>query len=83
LTTEMTAKEQLRERIETLTEEQAERTLRLLDDVDEDPVIAAFRDAPEDDEPLTPDEERAIEQARAEHRRGESVPLDDIRHEFT
>ncbi|MEJ7894514.1 MAG: hypothetical protein WKF94_17925 [Solirubrobacteraceae bacterium] len=79
----MTAKEQLKERVEGLSEEQAERTLRLLDDRDDDPVIAAFRDAPEDDEPLTPAEERAIEQARAEHRRGESVALDDIRHEFS
>jgi hypothetical protein len=78
----MTAKEQLRERVETLTEDEAERTLRLLD-LDTDPVIAAFRDAPEDDEPLTPAEERAIERARAEHRRGESVALDDIRDEFS
>lgn len=78
----MTAKQQLRERIEAFSEEQAERTLRLLD-LDEDPVIAAFRDAPEDDEPLTPAEERAIDQSRAEHRRGEGVALDDIRHEFS
>lgn len=79
----MTAKEQLRERVEKLTEDEAERTLRLLDDLDDDPVIAAFRDAAEDDEPLTLAEERAIEQARAEHRHGESVALDDIRHEFS
>jgi len=48
----MTAKKQLRERIETLSEEQAERTLRLLD-LEDDPVIVAFRDAPVDDEPWT------------------------------
>lgn len=78
----MTAKEQLKERVEAFSEDEAERTLRMLDGLDEDPVIAAFRDAPEDDEPVTPEEERAIDQARAEHRRGESVALDDIRHEF-
>ena len=46
----MTAKEKLRERIEALTEEEASETLRLLD-LRSDPVIAAFRDAPIDDEP--------------------------------
>lgn len=78
----MTAKEKLRERIEALTEEQASETLRLLDQR-EDPVIVAFRDAPLDDEPLTPEEEAALEESRAEYRRGEGVPLEKIRHEFT
>jgi len=78
----MTAKQQLRERVEALTEEQAAETLRLLDQRTEDPVIAAFRDAPLDDEPLTA-EEAALEESRAEYRRGEGVPLDEIRHEFT
>lgn len=78
----MTAKEQLRERIEALTEEQAAEALRLLDQHTEDPVIAA-RDAPLDDEPLTAEEEAALEESRAEYRRGEGVPLDEIRHEFT
>ncbi len=77
----MTAKEILRERIEALTEEQASETLRLLDQR-EDPVIVAFRDAPLDDEPLTPEEEAALEESRSEYRRGEGVPLEKIRHEF-
>ena len=78
----MTAKQQLRERVEALTEEQAAETLRLLDQR-ADPVIVAFRDAPLDDEPLTAEEEQALEESRAEYRRGEGVPLDEIRHEFT
>jgi len=40
----MTAKEQLRVRIETLSEEEAGEALRLLD-LRGDPVITAFRDA--------------------------------------
>ena len=78
----MTAKEKLRQRIETLSEQEAEQTLRLLD-MRADPMIAAFMDASEDDEPLTPEEEAAVEESRAEHLRGESVPLDEIRHEFS
>ncbi|MGH3262677.1 MAG: hypothetical protein ACRDNS_11825 [Trebonia sp.] len=75
----MTAREKLIERVRGLTDEQAARMLDLFGD----PVVAAFRDAPEDDEPLTPAEEAALEQSRAEYRRGEGVPLDEIRHEFS
>ena len=78
----MTAKEQLRERIEALTEEEASEALRLLD-LRADPVVAAFRDAPEDDEPLTAEDETVLEESRREYRRGEGVPLDKIRHEFS
>jgi len=77
----MTSKEKLRKRIEALSEHEAEQTLRLLD-LRADPIVAAFLDAPEDDEPLTAEEQAALEEGRAEHRRGESVPLDEIRHEF-
>jgi hypothetical protein len=79
----LTAKEKLRERVEALTEQEAADTLRLLDQRTEDPVIAAFRDAPIDDEPLTADEAVVLEESRAEYRRGEGVPLDGIHHEFT
>jgi hypothetical protein len=78
----MTAKEKLRQRIEGLSEHEAEQTLRLLD-MRQDPMIAAFMDAPEDDEPLSAEEEAALKESRAEHGRGESVPLDEIRHEFS
>lgn len=77
----MTAKQQLRERIEAFSEEEASQALRLLD-LRDDPVIRAFRDAPLDDEPLTAEEETALEQSRAEYRRGEGVPLDEIRNDF-
>lgn len=78
----MTAKERLLERVMKLSEAEADEALRLLDERDA-PVIAAFRDAPEDDEALTPDEEAALGEGREQYRRGEAVPLDDIRHEFS
>ena len=78
----MTAKEKLREQIESLTEEEAGEALRLLG-LRSDPLVAAFVAAPIDDEPLAPEEEQALEKSRAQYRRGEGVPLDEIRHEFT
>jgi hypothetical protein len=78
----MTAKQKLRARVEGLSEQEASDALRLLD-LRSDPVIAAFRDAPEDDEPLTAEQEAALKRSRAEYRRGEAVPLDEIRDEFT
>lgn len=79
--TEMTAKEQLRERIEALTEPEAERTLRLLD-LDTDPVIAAFRDAPLDDEPWTDEDEAAAAEGRADIAAGRTVSLTEAMREL-
>jgi hypothetical protein len=77
----MTAKEKLRERIETLTEEEAADTLRLLDRRT-DPLSVLLDNAPLDDEPVTEEEEAAVQIAREEIARGETVSLDEIRAEF-
>lgn len=77
----MTAKKQLRERIEMLSEEQAERTLRLLD-LEDDPVIVAFRDAPVDDEPWTEQDEAAAAEGRADIAAGRTVSLDEAMREL-
>jgi hypothetical protein len=76
----MTAKEKLRERIETLSEEQAGETLRLLD-MRDDPVIVAFRDAPTDDEPWTEEDETAAAQGRADLAAGRTTSLDEALRE--
>ena len=78
----MTAKEQLRDAIEVLSEDEARDALRYLEVRRVDPVLAAFLAAPLDDESVTEEEERRVAEARAEYRRGEAVPLDEIRHEF-
>jgi len=43
-----------------------------------DPVMLALLTAPEDDEPVTPEDLVALAEARAEHERGELVFLDDL-----
>lgn len=77
----MTAKQQLRERIEGLSEEEAAETLRLLDRR-KDPVMRFFDDAPLDDEPVTPEEEALVQEARDEIARGETIPLEELLREL-
>lgn len=64
-----------------LSEEQAQRTLRLLD-LEDDPVIVAFRDAPVDDEPWTEQDEAAAAEGRADIAAGRTVSLDEAMREF-
>ncbi len=52
-----------------------ERYLAALRD---DPVLRAFMEAPEDDEPLTPEEIAAIEEGKAEIARREGIPWETV-----
>jgi hypothetical protein len=78
----MTAKEQLLQRVQTLSEEEAAETLRLLDQRDGDPVIVAFRDAPLDDEPWTEEDESAAAEGRADLAAGQTVSLEEAMREL-
>ena len=71
----MTAKEKLRERVEGLSEREAGEALRLLE-MSGDPVIAAFRDAPADDEPWSAQDEAEAAEGRADVAAGRTVPLE-------
>jgi hypothetical protein len=77
----MTAKEQLHERIEQLTDDEAAETLRLLDNR-ADPLTRMLDDAPLDDEPTTPEEEAAVQEALEAAERGETISLEQLRAEF-
>lgn len=77
----MTAKQQLRERIEAFSEQEASQALRLLD-LRDDPMVVAFRDAPLDDEPVTAAEEAAMAEARADLAAGRTVSLEEAMREF-
>jgi hypothetical protein len=76
----MTAKERLRLRIEAFSEEEAGEALRLLD-MRADPVVAAFRDAPADDEPWTEEDEAAAAQGRVDVAAGRTVSLEEALRE--
>ena len=77
----MTAREQLRERVETLSEDEAADILRVMDQR-ADPSLAAFYNAPADDEPVTPDEDAAVAEANADIAAGRMVSLDEVLTEF-
>lgn len=77
----MTAKELLRRRVEALTEEEAAEALRLLNR-DADPLTVLLDDAPLDDEPTSPKEEAAVQEARDAAARGETISLDELRAEL-
>lgn len=76
----MAAKPRLRERIEVLTEDQAEM-LRLRD-LRTDPLNRMLEDAPLDDEPTTPEEEAGVQVARGEIARGEAISPEQLRPEL-
>jgi hypothetical protein len=79
----MTTKERLHKLVDELSELEAERALSLVEKNREDPVIAAFRDAPEDDEPWTDDDEAAIAEVRADQAAGlPTIPLEEIEREL-
>jgi hypothetical protein len=59
----------------------ARRFLRFLQ-LTADPIVRAFVDAPEDDEPLTEAEGAAIRAAEDEIARGETIPWDQVKREL-
>ena len=72
----MATKDALHRLIDELPESQLDTAWRLLEPLraDDDPVLRAFLEAPEDDEPLTPEEIAAIEEGKADIVRGDVIP---------
>jgi len=77
----VTAKEKLLARVTRLSEGEAEEALRLLGDR-EDPVLAAFREAPEDDEPWTAEDEAAMAEVEADRAAGRTVSLEELERKY-
>lgn len=59
----------------------AKRFLAYLRDMG-DPVLRAFLEAPEDDEPETEEERLAVEQAKEEIRQGKGIPWEEVKREL-
>jgi hypothetical protein len=66
----VTARERLHQLVEELSEQEADDALRYILQRPEDPVIAAFRDAPEDDEPFTAADEDSLAEVQADRTAG-------------
>ncbi len=66
----MTARERLHQLVDELSDQEADDALRYIVQRREDPIIAAFRDAPEDDEPFTAADEAALAKVQADRTAG-------------
>lgn len=80
----MTANEQPRKTVVELTEAEAADTLDYLACRREprDPLTEFLDQAPLDDEPVTDEEERSVQEARDEIARGETISLEQLKREL-
>ena len=80
----MTAKQQLRQLVDELSEVEAAEALDILAARHDkrDSLSVLLDNAPLDDEPTTPEEEALVQEARDEVERGELISADEIRREF-
>jgi hypothetical protein len=67
----MTAKERLRNLVEDLSEEEAETALVIVERRRSDPMLQALAQAPADNEPTSPQEDRSAREALAGYEHGD------------
>ena len=77
-----TTRERLHEIIELLLGDRLQEAETVLTPL-LDPVGLAFLNAPQDDEETTEDDIRALEEAREEYKRGETLSLDEVMSELS
>lgn len=80
----MTIKEELHRLVDELPKNEfhsAKRFLEYLRNMG-DPVLRALMEAPYDDEPTTPEEDKVAEEAWQEYLRGEAISADEAKREL-
>lgn len=75
-------KQQAHTLIERLDSTQISTAVRFLEFMLLDPLARSLATAPIDDEPVSPEEAAALDQARASLDRGEGIPHEEILREF-
>lgn len=80
----MVTKDQIHHLVDQIADDDLPAAARYLQQLRDagDPLLHALANAPEDDEPETPEEAAAVAEAKAEIARGEFVMLDDIRDQL-
>jgi hypothetical protein len=73
-------REHLRDLVERLPERQIPEAVRRIEELaaEEDPVLRAFLEAPEDDEPLTEEEREAIAEADRDFAEGRTLSAAEV-----
>ena len=79
-----TTKDALHRLIDAPPESQLDTAWRLLEPLraEDDLVLRTFLEAPEDDEPETPEEAAAVQEAREALARGEVFTLDEVQRDL-
>ena len=80
----MTVKEDLHRLVDELPKKElpvAKRYLEYLRNMG-DPVLRALMEAPEDDEPTTPEEDKIAEEAWQEYLRGEGINMEEAKRDL-
>jgi predicted ArsR family transcriptional regulator len=77
----VTIKARLHQLVDELSDGEADEALRYIAERRSDPVVAAFRDAPVDDEPVTLADEQALAEVHADRDAGVArISLGEIKH---
>jgi hypothetical protein len=77
-------KEDIHKLIDQIPEDTLPDVVRYLEEIraESDPFLKYLESVPEEDEPVSEEEARAIDEAKAEVARGEVYSLEEIRREF-
>lgn len=75
-------KESLHELVDTPPASKVEAASKCLEALAEEAFLEALRNAPEDDEPLTEDDLKAIEEAEEDIRQGRVTPWEEVKKEL-
>ena len=80
----MVTKEQIHHLVEQIPEDDLEAAARYLEYLRDggDPFLRALANAPEDDEPETPEEAAAVAEAKEALARGEVISFEEVLAEF-
>jgi predicted transcriptional regulator len=78
----MTTRERARKLLDELPEAELEPVLDFIASRGEDPVIAAFHNAPEDDEPFTAEDEAAVREADEDIAAGRTVSHEEMLRKY-
>ena len=80
----MTIKEELHRLVDELPESESHAAKRFLEYLRNmgDPMMRSLMEAPEDDEPTTPEEDKGAAEAWQEYLRGEAISAEEAKREL-
>jgi hypothetical protein len=78
----MASKDELHHLIDKLPEGEVQAAQRFLEHLCDDPLSRMLREAPDDDEPTTAEDDQAAEEGWREYEAGKGRPWEEVRKEL-